>query len=142
VSENTVNPDGTRDDFQPWSWSNVVAAESNIKIGTKTVTALAQFYYTQNPTAADNFVSSSFRLFDRTYLLGLRFPYSDALLISASALYETHTQGWFWSAGFESSLTDTLKWALTWRDFSAERQGLLKTFDRNDHVTLDLNYYF
>jgi hypothetical protein len=45
-------------------------------------------------------------------------------------------------AGFENKLSDSLRWGLSWRDFSAPEEGLIKTFDRNDHATLELTYYF
>ncbi len=128
--------------LQPWSWSNVAAAETNVNLGKSTMTVLGQFYYTQNPQAADNLISSSYRLFDRTGVLGFRWPATDTLLLTGSILFETKTRGIFWMAGFEQKLSDSLRWGLGWRDFSAAEDGLIKTFDKNDHANLDLTYYF
>lgn len=137
--QNTITTDPA---VSPWSWASVLAVETGIDVGSRTVTVLAQYYYTENPQAPDNLISSSYRLFDRTGVLGGRFAYSDELTFIATALYETKTRGLYWSAGFDHKWTDHLKWGLAWRDFSAERDGILKTYDRNDHATLDLTYYF
>ena len=139
VYQHTISEDPI---LQPWRWSNVLAFESKLDVGTSTINWLAQFYYYVNPRAADNFISSSYRLFDRTILFGARWNYSDDLLIQASALYETQQSGLFAMLGFEQKLTEVMKWGMSWRDFSAGREGLLKTFERNDHANLDLIYYF
>lgn len=128
--------------LQPWSWSNVLALETNVDVGSTTVTLLAQIYYTLNPQDADNMISSSYRVFDRTGVLGARWAYSEKMTITASALYETVAKGLFWMVGFEDKLNDHLRWGLSWRDFSAQKDGLLKTFDKNDHASMDLVYYF
>jgi len=128
--------------LHPWCWTAVGGIETNVNAGAKTLTVIAQYYYTEIPIPADNYISSSFRLFDRTGVLGLRLPWNDKISFSASALLETKTNGLFWTAGFEQKIQDALKWGLGWRDFSAQDAGLIKTFDKNDHVTLDLAYFF
>jgi hypothetical protein len=45
-------------------------------------------------------------------------------------------------AGFEQKLSDVLRWGIGWRDFSAEADGLLKTYDKNDHANLEMVYFF
>lgn len=133
----------SRDDLlQPWSWSNVAAFETNVNVGTSTVTWLAQYYYTRNPQQPDNLISSSYRLFDDTALLGARIPWDDRTTVTVSGLYVFDEQGLYWSAGFDQKLTDALRWGLAWRDFSAARDGLLRTYERNDHASLDLTYFF
>lgn len=127
---------------QPWSWSNVVGIETNVDIGSTTATVLAQYYYTKNPQSPDNMISSNYRLFDRTVMIGTRWAYSDELLFTASALAETTTSGFFLMASFEQKLGENLKWGAGWRDFSASKDGLLKTFDRNDHANIEIIYYF
>jgi hypothetical protein len=128
--------------LQPWSNSNVLAAETNLELGSSTMTLLGQYYYARNPQAADNLISSTYRLFDRTAVLGARWAYSEKTLITASSLYETQTKGVYWSLGFERKITDSLKWALSYRDFSGREDGLLKTYDKNDHFSFELTYYF
>ncbi len=128
--------------LQPWSWASVLGAETNIDMGSSTLTLLGQYYYTRNPQAPDNFVSSAYRLFDRTAIAGGRWAYSETLTILFSALYETQTQGLFWMAGFDRKLSESMRWGLAWRDFSAQREGLIKTFDHNDHATFEMTYYF
>jgi hypothetical protein len=127
---------------QPWSWQSVAALETNMSAGSSTITWLLQYYYTKNPQSPDNLISSSYRLFDRTALLGMRWPISEKVLITGSVLYEENAHGTFGLLGFEHKYTDTLKWGLSWRDFYAPEDGLIKTFDRNDHATLDLIYIF
>lgn len=137
--QHTISKD---DLLQPWSWSNVLAVETNVNLGSSSLMILAQYYHTENPQEPDNLISSSYRLFDRTGLLGFRWAVSDPLVITSSILYETNTQGVFWMAGFEQKLSDVLRWGLAWRDFSAQEDGLIKTFDKNDHANLELIYYF
>jgi hypothetical protein len=127
---------------QPWSWANVLAAETNVSVGSSTMTLLAQYYYTKNPQSPDNLISSSYRLFDKTTVLGMRWQMTEEVLVLASLLYEENAHGTFAMLGFENKLSDVLKWGLSWRDFHAPEDGLIKTFDRNDHATLDLIYYF
>ena len=128
--------------LQPWSWASVLAVETNVEVGARTLTLLAQYFYTRNPQAADNLPSSSYRLFDQTGMLGGRLAYAESLTLIGSVLYESITHGTFWMVGMEQKLNDHLRFALSWRDFSAERDGLLKTFERNDHGTLELTYFF
>ncbi len=141
VYQHTVS-DVTNQGIHPWVWSSVAGAETNFDVGTSSVTILAQYYHTEIPTKADNLISSSYRLFDRTGVLGVRWPASDAWLFSASALFETQSQGLFWSAGAENKISDALRMGVSWRDFSAQKDGLIKTFDKNDHANLDLTYFF
>ena len=128
--------------LQTWVWSNVLAAETNVDVAGSNVILLAQFYYSKNPQPADNFLSSSYRIFDQTAVLGARWAHSDDTTILASTLYETITQGLFWTVGFENKISDQLKWGASWRDFSAKKEGLLKTFGKNDHASMDLIYFF
>lgn len=128
--------------LQPWSWTAVGGVETNFDIGSRTVALIANYYYGESPVKADNYISSSYRLFDRTVTFGTRWPMSDEWTWLATALYESNTKAWFWTAGFENKLSDAFKWGLTWRDFSAAENGLIKTFEKNDHLTLDLAYYF
>jgi hypothetical protein len=128
--------------LQPWSLSTALAVETNLEVGSSTMNWLAQFYYTKIPAAPDNFLSSTYRLFDRTAVLGTRWAYSDSLNILATVLYDLNDKGVFWMVGFDQKLTESLKWGLAWRDFSARSEGLMKTFDRNDNASMDLTYYF
>ena len=128
--------------LSPWMWSNVLALETKFDIGSTSANWLLQFYYTKNPQAADNFVTSSYRLFDQTVVTGARWSISDNVNVMLSALYEAKSRGLFAMAGFEQKLNDALKWSLAWRDFSAAKDGLLKTFAGNDHACLELIYYF
>lgn len=128
--------------LQPWSWTSVAAAETSVPLGATTLTLLTQYYHSENPQSPDNQISSTYRLFDRTAILGLRWSLSEETTVMASGLYESLTQGVFWMVGFESKFTDSTKWSLGWRDFSAQKDGLLKTYEKNDHATLDLTYYF
>lgn len=128
--------------LQPWSWASVLAVETNVDMGTTTVTLLAQAYYTKNPQAADNLASSSYRIFDRTGVLGARWAYSENLTFTLSALYETEADGLFAMAAFDNKITDHLRWGLGWKNFSAQRDGLIKTYEKNSHGTMDLTYFF
>lgn len=130
------------DIFQPWMWTSVAEVETSRELGSTTMTIIGQYYYTTNPQTPDNLISSAFRLFDRTGILGFRWAWSDNLTIMGSGLFESNTNGIFWMGGFEQRLSDSLRWSLGWRDFSAQKDGLLKTYQRNDHATLELSYFF
>lgn len=139
VYQHTISQDEL---LQPWSWSNVIGAESAIDIGTTQINGVLQYYHAENPQSADNLPTSNYRLFDRTFLLGLRLPASDDMIWTSSVLYESLTAGFFWTVGFDRRYTDTMRWGLSWRDFSAREEGLLKTYDRNDHIEFELTYFF
>jgi hypothetical protein len=128
--------------LQPYSWTSAAGVETNFEMGSSALTVIAQYYYTQNPQSADNQISSSYRLFDRTGALALRWPVNDNWTFSASSLYETKSKGLFWTANLEEKLSENMKFGLGWRDFSAANPGLIKTYEKNDHVTLDLSYFF
>lgn len=128
--------------LERWKWANVFGIETNIEMGAKTLTLLTQYYHTEIPTRADNLISSSYRLFDRTGVLGIRFPWDDQWSFFASALLETETHGLFWTATIENKISDSLKMCVAWRDFSAQDVGLIKTFEKNDHANLELTYFF
>lgn len=139
VYSHTISEDP---DLIPWSWTNVGGLETGVDIGSSTLTLLAQYYHRETPQKADNYISSSYRIFDRTGLLGLRWPVTDEWHLTGSAVIETYTNGLFWLASLENKWTDTLRWSVGWRDFSANERGLIKTFDKNDHANLELTYYF
>ncbi len=139
VYQHTVSNDPL---LQPWSWTNVIGVETAVDVGTTSLTLLAQYYSSENPQSPDNLITSNYRLFDRTGVLGLRWPYSDGMIWTGSVLYETESQGVFATIGFDRRYTDTMRWGLSYKDFSAQEEGLLKTYDRNDHGTFDLTYYF
>ncbi|NJL26135.1 MAG: hypothetical protein HC902_13870 [Calothrix sp. SM1_5_4] len=106
------------------------------------MTWIAQYHYVQNPRAPENLLSSTYRLYDRTIVVGTRWRTTDAMTLKASALFEIQQQGFAWMAGFDQKLEGSLSWGLGWRDFSAKRRGFLRTFERNDHAVLDLTYLF
>jgi hypothetical protein len=137
--QHTINTDPL---LQPWMWSSVVALETNLSLGSTSLILLTQFYYTENPQSPDNLISSSYRLFDRTGVLGARWAWSESLTLNGSILFEANTTGVFAQLGFENKISDALRWGLSWRDFSSPKEGLIKTYDSNDHANLDLTYYF
>jgi hypothetical protein len=144
--------------LQAWSWSNALTVETEITIYQRPLTMQMGGFYASNPQAADNLISSAYRMFDRSAVLGGRLRCADDLTLLASVLYETKTRGVFWMAGFERKLkgyffepsydrssgrlSGPLSWGVSWRDFSAQRDGLLRTYDRNDHFTLEMSYLF
>lgn len=133
----------TKDELvQPWSWTSVLAAETNVSIASHNVTLLGQAYYSKNPRAADNMVSSSYRLFDGTGVLGARWAQSDVLSWTVSALYQLESQGLYAGLAFDNKLTDHLRWGLSWRNSSAAKEGLIKTYAKNSHGSLDMTYFF
>jgi hypothetical protein len=137
--QHTISED---DLLQPWAWANVLAAETTLNVGTSTVVLLGQFYYSKNPQPPDNLISSSYRLFDRTAVFAARWAFSEQMTFTGSLLYEGNTKGIFWMAALERKLSDSLRFGVGWRDFSAQEEGLIKTFDKNDHATVDFTYYF
>ncbi len=126
----------------PWSWQSVLEAETNIDLGSSTLTVVMLGYYTQNPKEADNNIGSAYRIFDRTAVLAGRWAYSENLTIMLSGLWETQTNGLFAMGSFDYKLSDHLKWGLTWRNFSAQKPGLLKTYAKDSHGSMELTYFF
>ncbi|MBX3021269.1 MAG: hypothetical protein KF799_06275 [Bdellovibrionales bacterium] len=128
--------------LQPWSWASVLALETNVDVGASSMIWLLRYYHTENPQAPDGFISSSYRLFDETAVLGTRWAYSDDLTINGSVLYEARDRGWFLTAGFDQKLSNVLNWGMAWRELSASRDGWIKTYERNDHASMEITYYF
>lgn len=126
----------------PSSWTSAAGVETTFDVDHTPTTWFAQYSYTRTPQAPDNFLSSLARLYDNTLVIGARWPTQDDVTVVLSALYAFDQSGLLWTAGFEQKLSEALRWSLTWRDLSGTREGFLKTFDSNDHATLELTYIF
>jgi hypothetical protein len=126
----------------PWMWQNGLGLEKNWDLGTTTLTQLVHYYYAKYPNAGGNLPDSGYRLFDNAGMLGFRLAINDEEYFYASVLYNFPQQGMFWIAGYSKKLTDALRWDISWRDISARKDGLLKTYDQNDHAVMDLTYFF
>ncbi len=141
VYQSAVTDPGAMD-YSAWAWQSGLGVEKNWEIGSYTVTQIIQYYHGQLPHSSDNLPTSGFRLFDDAALMGVRWGISDESFIYASALYNFPQEGLFWMLGYQAKLTDSLQWDISWRDISAVNQGLLKTYDNNDHAALELVYFF
>lgn len=137
----TVHPPDAYN-ISPWMWQNGVALEKNWDLGSTTLTQLVHYYYAKYPNAGSNLPDSGYRLFDNSGMLGFRWAINDEKYFYASILYNFPQQGIFWIAGYSQKLTDALRWDVSWRDISARKDGLLKTYGQNDHAVLDLTYFF
>lgn len=126
----------------PWTWQSGIGLEKNWEIGPYTVTQIVHYYYGKYPTQSDNLPSSGYRLFDNSGMIGFRWAITDEKFFYGSILYNINQQGFFWIAGYQQKLTDSLQWDISWRDISAAKDGLLKTYDKNDHAVMDLVYFF
>jgi hypothetical protein len=128
--------------FSSWTWQNGLGLEKNWEIGSGTLTQIIHYYRGQYPRSTDNLPTSSFRLFDDTLLLGGRISLSDDKFVYASAVYEFPQAGIFWTLGYQAKLKESLLWNISWRNISAQKAGLLKTYAHNSHASMDLTYLF
>lgn len=126
----------------PWMWQSGLGLEKNWDISGMTLTQIVHYYYAKYPNEAGNLPDSGYRIFDNAAMIGGRLAVSDEKYFYASVLYNFSQQGIFWTVGYSEKLTDALRWDVSWRDISASKAGLLKTYDQNDHAVLDLTYFF
>lgn len=140
--QDAVTPPANSYSISSWSWQSGIGLEKNWEVGSYTVTQILHYYYGVYPTEQSNLPSSGFRLFDNSVMMGLRWAVTDERFFYGSVLYNVSQQGFFWTLGYQQKLTDALRWDISWRDISASRDGLLKTYDENDHVVMDLVYFF
>jgi|GEM_PF-6828234 len=126
----------------PWMWQSGIGLEKNWDLGSTTLTQLVHYYYAKYPDQGGNLPDSGYRIFDNTPMIGFRWAINDEKYFYASVLYNVTQDGIFWIAGYSEKLTDALRWDISWRDISAKKDGLLKTYGDNDHAVIDLTYFF
>lgn len=89
-----------------WVQSGVLGLEKNFAFSTLTLTTLLQTTLQYHQDSGDNTVTSLDRIFDRSWLLGLRLATSSAWSWSAAGLYDAAYQGTFDQLKVERKLTD------------------------------------
>lgn len=125
-----------------WSQAAVAGVEKNFSLGASTLTALVQATYGQSEERADNSVTSLDRIFDRSWLLGLRLATSENWLFNAAALYDGLGPGWYGRVQAERKLSDGLSSTLQGEFFAGSRETTLGTYRRNGRVTAGLLFSF
>lgn len=141
VYQSSVSAPGDQP-FSSWSWQHGLGLEKNWEIGGYQVTQLLNYYHGQYPRSASNLPTSGFRLFDETVLMGFRWAVNDETFFYGSGFYNITQAGVFWAVGYQTKIKDTVRWDISWRDISAGKTGLLKTYDKNDHALMELTYFF
>lgn len=125
-----------------WSHSAVLGVEKNIPVGTSTLTVLLQATYNQSEDQADNTVTSLDRIFDRSWLLGLRLATSGDWLFNAAVLYDGAGPGWYEQIQAERKLRDGVSSTLQADFFSGSPETTLGTYRRNGRATVGLRFSF
>jgi hypothetical protein len=136
----TTAPNGQA--YSDWSWQSGVGLEKTWSIGSQDIQMIVHYYTANYPHSPDNLPTSYFRLFDDTAVLGLRAPITDDNFFYGSVLYNILQEGLFWTVGWQTKIKDAVRFDISYRDISAGRPGLLKSFDKNDHGLLELVYFF
>lgn len=125
-----------------WSQGAVAGLEKNIAVGTSTLTVLLQATYNQSQDQGDNTVTSLDRIFDRSWLLGLRLATSGDWLFNAAVLYDSVGAGWYEQIEAERKMSDALTSTLQADFFSGPAGTHLGTYRRNGRATLGLRFSF
>lgn len=129
-------------DFPSWSWQSGLGLEKNWEVFSHTLTQVLYYFRGIFPQDSSNLPTSGFRLFDDAAMTGARYALTDDRFVYGSVLYNFPQQGVFGMVGFQTKLIDSVRWDISWRQFAARRDGLLKTYDRNSHAAMELVYFF
>jgi len=125
-----------------WSQAVVAGVEKSIPIGASTLTVLSQATYNQSEERADNTVTSLDRIFDRSWLLGLRLATSSDWLFNAAVLYDGAGPGWYGQIGAERKLSDGVTSTVQADFFTGANGTTLGTYRRNGRATVGLRFSF
>ncbi len=122
-----------------WESDIVLGIEKNFSIGKEgTLTALLQGTDCNHGDPPGDLVTSINRVFDQSYLLGLRYQASPTWTYSLAGLFDVRYNDGYATAKFEHKLTDGLTSSLEydWLDGSAGTP--LGTYRKNKRVALGL----
>jgi hypothetical protein len=133
---------GANDYFSAWSWQNALGVEKNFDFSSTTLTVVLQYYNGKYPNPADNLISSRVRLFDNTPALGFHWSLSDDKTIYGMVMYEIPQDGAIAVLGYQMKLTDSIHWDISYRELTANKPGLIQTYNDNNHADMKLIYYF
>jgi len=95
-------------DLPGWAQAAVLGVEKNFSVWDSTLTALLQATYGAHEDQDDNTVTSLDRVFDQSWLLGLRLATSADWNFSAAGLYDSLHQGGYIQVKMEHKLRDGL----------------------------------
>lgn len=130
------------DAFSDWQWQHAIGLEKTSEVLGNNVTGILNYYYGQYPQASSNIPTDTFRLWDNTLVAGLRWALTDDKLFYGSFMYNFVQLGSFFVVGYQNKFADRLRMDISWRQLGANKDGLLKTFERNQHAILELTYFF
>jgi hypothetical protein len=125
-----------------WSESAVAGMEKNFAVGESTLTALLQATAAHHEDQADNSVTSLDRIFDQSWLLGLRLATSNPWSFSAAGLYDSYFQGGYIQARAERKISDVFSASIQGDWLDGSEGTPLGTYRRNKRVTLGLSTFF
>jgi hypothetical protein len=111
-------------------------------VGESTLTALLQATAAHHEDQADNSVTSLDRIFDQSWLLGLRLATSNPWSFSAAGLYDSYFQGGYIQARAERKISDVFSASIQGDWLDGSEGTPLGTYRRNKRVTLGLSTFF
>jgi hypothetical protein len=139
-----VNSDrlSTRTDLPGWSQGGVIGIEKNVAVAASTLTVLLQATHARNEDRADNTITSIDRIFDQSWLLGLRLATSSDWTFGFATLYEAVYQGAYGQVKAERKLSDGLTGTFQIDVIDGRVGTPLGTYSRNDRATLGLSFFW
>jgi hypothetical protein len=124
-----------------WSQNAIVGVEQNLPVGESTLTLLLQATWAQHEEQADNTITSIDRIFDRSWLFGLRLPWGD-WTYTAAFLYDAAYFGKFGQLKIDRKVSDGMTATLQGDVFDGPAGSPVGTYRRNDRVTLGATFFF
>jgi hypothetical protein len=125
-----------------WSRSAVIGVEKNFAVAASNLTLLLQSTHVDSEDQAGNSVASLDRIFDRSWLLGLRLATSGALTYNCAALFDRAASGWYGLLKAEYKVTDGMSASLQGDWFDGAAGTPLGTYRGNRRVTLGTTFFF
>jgi len=125
-----------------WSQSAVVGVEKNFAVSSSTLTLLLQATYANSEDQAGNTVTSLDRIFDRSWLVGLRLTTSGPWTYNCATLFDSLASGWYGLLKAEYKVTDGMTASLQSDWFDGATGTPLGTYRGNRRLTLGTSFFF
>lgn len=125
-----------------WSQAAVLGFEQSVGIGSSTLVLLLQGTYAHHEDRPDNSSTSLERIFDRSWLLGLRLATESEWIMSVAILNETLSPSWLGQLKIDKRLADGLQASFSVDSIEGPTGSALGTYRRNERLGLALTAYW
>ena len=131
------SPIGDDENIPSWSQNTVAGFERSFDLGPNTITAILQAAWVRVPESTS--LLSVRDVFNRTILLGLRYPVGENWVFVYSAMASTRDASYFTRLDGSYRLNDNWKLNGTLEAIDGPSESLLGVFGRNDRATIGIS---